>query len=195
MARPRKPISAPSLNPGQASYVLDRLVNERLVSPADINRYVDEMRREITDLESRLERLRAAHGGGGTESSGGGAAAPARRPGRPPGRRPGRPGRPPGRPGRPGRPPGRPKGSGANAGGAAGGGEAAAAGSGGEKRGRKRRARSAITAEQLASRQLQGRYLALVRQFPENRRTSYAKIAKEKGREAAIKDMQDALKK
>jgi hypothetical protein len=46
----------------------------------------------------------------------------------------------------------------------------------------------------LASRQLQGRYLALVRQFPAAKRAGYAKTAKETGREAAIKDMQDARK-
>jgi len=40
---------------------------------------------------------------------------------------------------------------------------------------------------------LQGRYLALVRQFPENRRAGFAKTAKEKGREAAIREMQDSL--
>jgi hypothetical protein len=34
-----------------------------------------------------------------------------------------------------------------------------------------------------------------VRQFGESRRAQFAKTAKEKGREAAIKDMQDALKK
>jgi hypothetical protein len=69
----------------------------------------------------------------------------------------------------------------------------ASAPSGGAKRGRKS-AKASITAGQLASRQLQGRYLALVRQFPENRRAQYAKTAKEKGREAAIQEMQDALK-
>jgi hypothetical protein len=74
-------------------------------------------------------------------------------------------GRRPGRPGRPGRPPGRP------------------------------RTRSAITAEQLASRQLQGRYLALIRQIPATRRGQYTKIAKEKGRQAAIDVMRDVLKK
>jgi hypothetical protein len=55
--------------------------------------------------------------------------------------------------------------------------------------------RAAITPEQLASRQLQGRYLALVRQFPATKRAGYAKTAKEKGREAAIKEMQDSLRK
>lgn len=227
MPRPRQ--NAPSgspLTPGQASYVLDRLISERRISPGEISRYVSEMGREITDLEARLQRLREAHGGsGGGSSSGGsssggrgagmsrgaasGASAPARRgPGRPPGRPAGSgrgPGRPPGRPAGSGRGPGRPPGSGRNAGtgagangggnqagGAQSGGGAQAGGRGGAKRGRKR---SAITPEQLASRQLQGRYLALVRQFPENRRSAFAKTAKEKGREAAIKEMQDSLKK
>ena len=70
---------------------------------------------------------------------------------------------------------------------------AAAAAGRGAKRGRRRR--SAITAEQLASRQLQGRYLGLIRQIPASRRGQYQKIAKDKGREAAIKEMQGALGK
>ena len=201
MARPRKNAGgtgsgSPSLSSGQASYVLDRLIAERRISPGEINRYVSEMGREISDLEQRLARLREAAGPAAAAAIAGVAAgiagaAAARR-----GRRPGRPGRPPGsgrKPGRPGRPPGRPAanaGAGANAGtGASGAGATAAKGG---KRGRRK---SAITPEQLASRQLQGRYLALVRQFAENRRTGFAKTAKEKGREAAIKEMQDALKK
>lgn len=63
------------------------------------------------------------------------------------------------------------------------------------QRSRRRRRRSAITAEQAASRQLQGRYLALVRQIPASRRSQYSKIAKDRGRETAIREMQDALKK
>jgi O6-methylguanine-DNA--protein-cysteine methyltransferase len=55
--------------------------------------------------------------------------------------------------------------------------------------------RKAITAEQVASRKLQGKYLSLVRQIPATRRSQYAKIAKDRGREAAIREMQDALKK
>jgi O6-methylguanine-DNA--protein-cysteine methyltransferase len=55
--------------------------------------------------------------------------------------------------------------------------------------------RKAITAEQAASRKLQGKYLSLVRQIPVTRRSQYAKIAKDRGREAAIREMQDALKK
>jgi hypothetical protein len=42
---------------------------------------------------------------------------------------------------------------------------------------------------------LQGRYLSLVRRFPANRRPGFARIAKERGREAAIREMQDLLKK
>ena len=61
----------------------------------------------------------------------------------------------------------------------------------GGRRGR----RGPITAQQLASRKLQGRYLGLIRQIPASQRARYAKIAKDKGREAAIKDMQSALNK
>lgn len=203
MPRPRNTASSP-LSHGQASYVLDRLIRERRVSSGDVSRYLDEMRQEISDLEERLNRLREAHGGasssgagaGASSSQGGGAAVPAPR-GRRPGRPAGRPGRPPGRPAGSGRGPGRPPRSasaGAGASGANAGGGAAAGGAakGGARGARKR---SAITPEQLASRQLQGRYLALVRQFPENKRAQYAKTAKEKGREAAIREMQDSLKK
>jgi hypothetical protein len=47
----------------------------------------------------------------------------------------------------------------------------------------------------LASRQLQGRYLGLIRQIPASQRGRYTKTAKERGREAAIKEMQSALRK
>jgi hypothetical protein len=53
----------------------------------------------------------------------------------------------------------------------------------------RRRRRSRITPEQLASRQLQGRYLGLIRQIPASKRAQYQKIAKERGREAAINEM------
>jgi hypothetical protein len=144
------------------------------------------MQSEINDLERRLEQLRAATSGaasGGGSATGG--AAPRRR-GRPPGSANRGPGRPPGSanrgPGRPPGRPGRPAASGASA--------AAAAPAAGRRRGR-----SAITAEQLASRQLQGRYLGLIRQIPASRRGQYQRTAKEKGREAAIREMQDVLKK
>lgn len=185
MPRPRKPVGASSpLSPGQAAYVIERLISERRVSPGDVNRYISEMGREISDLEERLNRLRAAHGGG-YSGSGSSAPAPARR-GRPVGS-----GRKPGRPAGSGKRRGRPPAS-ASADAGAAGAEGAPSRRGGKRAGKKR---SAITAEQLASRQLQGRYLALVRQFAEGRRAQYAKIAKERGREAAIREMQDSLKK
>ena len=176
--RPPQSPNAPQLTPGQASYVLDRLVSERRISPGEITRYVSDMHREISELESRLQSLRSAAAGG---------APPRRGPGRPPG-------------------------SGAFAGARRG--PQSAAGTTGRRRGRPpksasaapaaaaaapaargRRPRAAISPEQLASRQLQGRYLALIRQIPATRRGQYAKVAKEKGREAAIAQMQDVVKK
>ena len=202
MARPPRQYSG-SLSPGQASYVLERLIGERRVSANDIERYVKEMQSEISTLEQRLQRLRDAAGPAVVAAAAGIAAGAAgvvaatavRR-----GRKRGRPGRPPGRPGRP---PGRRGRSAASAGAAAGAGTGAANGGGAAatpararaRRGRKAGGGASITPEQLASRQLQGRYLALVRRFPESRRSYYAKVAKEKGREAAIKEMQDAAKK
>lgn len=155
MPRPRKAASRPDLTPGQAAYVLNRLVKERRISSADINRYVADLGNEISALERELERLRAAHGGGSTPVEAprrAAAAAPVRR--------------------RRGRKAGAKR----------------AAGAGSKKQA------SGLTPEQQASRQLQGRYLGLVRQFPQSRRAHYSRIAKEKGREAAIKEMLDARK-
>lgn len=78
-----------------------------------------------------------------------------------------------------------------------GGRRAAAAPASGEGSARpaKRRRRSKVTAEQKASRQVQGRYLGLIRQIPASKRAQYQKTAKDKGREAAIKDMAAALNK
>ena len=84
-----------------------------------------------------------------------------------------------------GRRPGRPPGGGASQKPAA-----ATAGAGGRKRRRRR-----LTAKGLASRQLQGRYLGLIRQIPASQRSKYTKIAKEKNRESAIREMQSALNK
>ncbi|MGN6186172.1 MAG: hypothetical protein ACTHQM_21275 [Thermoanaerobaculia bacterium] len=185
MPRPKSNPNPTPLSSGQAAYVLDQLIKERRVSQTDINRYVGNMGREISDLEARLQRLREAHGGSSASSSSSSASssAPAKRgPGRPKGYSPkaakGGKGAKAAKAAAPARP-------------AAASQSAPAAGAkGGGKRSRK----SPLTAEQLASRQLQGRYLALVRQFPEKKRAEYAKLAKEKGREAAIKEMQDARK-
>lgn len=149
MPRPRKPVSLPQLSAAQAQFILERLVNDRRVSPAEINRYMSALQREINALEQRLQSLRSAAGGAG---------APVRRG------------------------PGRPPGSGASAPAAGG------------KRRRRRRSAS-LSPEQRASRQLQGQYLGLIRQIPATRRAQYQKIAKEKGREAAIREMRSALNK
>src|SRR5437763_16681574 len=98
MPRPRLNAPAPQLSHGQAAYVLDRLVADRRISPGEVSRYVSDMHREISDLESRLDMLRS-HAGAAPSGSGSGAVTGARR-GRPPGRPPGsgkRRGRPPGR--------------------------------------------------------------------------------------------------
>jgi hypothetical protein len=55
------------------------------------------------------------------------------------------------------------------------------------------RRRHRITPEQLASRQLQGRYLGLIRQIPATKRGKFQKLAKDKGREAAIKALHSVL--
>lgn len=159
MPRPKQ--SSPSLSSGQASYVIDRMISDRRISPGEVIRYVSEMQREIDDLEKRLQSLKAAAGGGMISS---GAPAPRRR-GRPPGSRNRRTA------------------------------AAAPAAAAAAPKGRRGRRRSAITAEQLASRQLQGRYLGLIRQIPASKRAPYQRTAKEKGREAAIKEMQQALGK
>lgn len=174
MPRPRSNPPT-SYSHGQASYVLDRLISDRRISPGEVARYINDMQREINDLERRLEQLRAASNLGAVSEMGGLGPAAQRRRGRPPGSANRGPGRPPGRPGRP---PGRPP--------------AAAAAPAAPRR---RRGRSAITPEQLASRQLQGRYLGLIRQIPASKRGQYQRIAKEKGREAAIKEMQGVLGK
>ena len=185
MPRPPQSSNVPQLTPGQASYVLERLVSERRISPGEITRYVTDMHREISELESRLQSLRTAAAGG---------APPRRGPGRPPttgafvGRRRRGPQSAAGTTGRRrGRPP---KVAVAPF---AGGGQPAAAAAP-ARRGRPRR-RGSISAEQLASRQLQGRYLALIRQIPAARRPQYAKVAKEQGRETAIAQMQSVVKK
>ena len=208
--------SGTEVSGGQASYILNRLLGERRITASDVSRYMAEMGREIGELERRLNELRAAHGGkiaaaAGAIAAGAAAVTIARRRGRPPGRKNNatvtadaaaptgrRRGRPPGSGKKRGRPAGSSSataGAGATNTGTTGTTGASAPAGGAKKRGRKPKASSSITAGQLASRQLQGRYLALVRQFPENRRAQYARTAKDKGREAAIQEMQDALRK
>jgi hypothetical protein len=174
MARPRTNSSS-ELSSGQASYVLRRLISERRLSPGEVNRYLGDMHQEIADLERKLDDLKAAAGHPAGRSS----SAPASSAAGTPVRR-----------GRPGRPPGRPSKASAAASDASQ--ELPAAGKAGRKR---RQQGKELSAEQMASRKLQGRYLALVRQIPATRRGQYSKIAKESGREAAIQRMEEALRK
>ena len=159
MARPRSAASAPRLSPGQASYVIDQLLSERRISPGEITRYLNNMQREISDLEQQLASLRSAAGSSPRSPA---AAGPAR--------------------------PRRPAGSGRKRRRSA---KAAISAEGAPKR----RRRKAITPEQIASRQLQGRYLGLIRQIPASKRGQYQKIAKERGREAAVREMAQTLGK
>ncbi|HEU4521110.1 MAG TPA: hypothetical protein VFT12_03845 [Thermoanaerobaculia bacterium] len=131
----------PRLNPGQAAYVLERMVADRRISARDVSRYVSEMQREISELENRLMSLRQASSSSSTASSRG-------------------------------------RGSRAAA-----------------KAGATPRRRSRVSAEQAASRKIQGRYLGLIRQIPASRRAHFQKVAKDRGREAAIKELVSALGK
>ena len=133
MARPKA--AAPQLNPGQASYVLDRMIADRRISARDVERYESDMQREIADLEDRLQNLRQASANGGDTPQRARSARP----------------------------------------------------------GAKRRRR--VSAEQLPSRKIQGRYLGLIRQVPASPRGHFQKIAKDRGREAAIKELVSALGK
>lgn len=56
-----------------------------------------------------------------------------------------------------------------------------------------RRQRKPITAEQRASRELQGQYMSMIRQVPAERRDEIKSVAKEKGRQAAIDQMRTLI--
>lgn len=76
----KKP-AIPQLNAGQATYVIQKLVETRKVSYNDIVGVLAGMNREIRDLEIRLASLRAAQSAGMSVAP---AAAPAGRRGRKP---------------------------------------------------------------------------------------------------------------
>jgi hypothetical protein len=174
VARPRK---VPSLSPGQASYVLERLRRAGQVTAAQIRGYVADMGREIRDLEERLRRLRDAAGAavaerGSTQVGNGSPAAPGHSK-----RERARPGPTPNRSviATPAAVP-----------------SPAAAGQAAPKL---RKRRFTVTPAVLASREIQGRYLPLLNKFTGKRRARFAKTAKEEGREAAIMEMEAALKR
>ena len=56
-------ISTPvALSPGQAQYVLERLLRDRRVSLGEVARYAADIEREIAEIERRLAVLRDASG-------------------------------------------------------------------------------------------------------------------------------------
>lgn len=126
---PRQAVAS-DLTPGQALYVLDRLVRERRINVRDIARMASEMHQEIADLERRLAMLRPERTAVGRTA---GASGPARRKSRP------------------------------------------------------------ATAAVAASRRLQGEYMGLMRHITGRERARIKKIAAEKGREAAVKEMRTHL--
>jgi hypothetical protein len=171
VARPRK---LPSLSPGQASYVLERLRQARQVTAAEIRGYVADMAREIRDLEDRLRRLRdgaeTAVAERGTSKVGNGSPAARRR----------------GKRGRPTRvrsitPSNAPQ-------------TAVSSAAAAQPVPKRRKRKFTVTLAVLASREIQGRYLPLLNKFKSKRKEQFAKTAKEKGREAAIKEMEAALR-
>jgi hypothetical protein len=115
------------LTPGQAVYVLDRLVNERRISARDVSRMAAEMHQEISNLERRLAMLRAGSGGSGRGSSS------------------------------------------------------------------SRRSTGPVNPAVAASRRLQGEYMGLMRHITGRERARIKKIAAEKGREAAVREMRTKL--
>jgi len=51
-----------NLSPGQAAYVLDRLLAERKIAPGEVSTYLADLAEEIRDIEVRLVALRVAAG-------------------------------------------------------------------------------------------------------------------------------------
>jgi hypothetical protein len=47
------------VTPGQATYVINRLLAERRLTTSDVQHYLDELHREIATTEQRLTQLRA----------------------------------------------------------------------------------------------------------------------------------------
>jgi hypothetical protein len=68
MARPKQTAGV-NMTAGQAQYLVRRLIADRKVTEAQVNRYLSELTTEIASLEQRLEMLREAS----TERRAGGA--------------------------------------------------------------------------------------------------------------------------
>lgn len=58
------------VTPGQAQWVIERLLAERRISAKDVSQYLNELQGEIRDIEQRLASLREAAGNGPVASPG-----------------------------------------------------------------------------------------------------------------------------
>jgi hypothetical protein len=171
VARPRTPVN---VTPGQATYVLEKLRKAGRVTAAQIKGYLADMGREITHLEQRLKHLRDSAGSAETRPRGGAGEIPT------PFSKPAAAHVP--RRKRTAAPAARVLAA-----------SAVKEAETGKVAAKRRKRKFTVTPKVLASREIQGRYLPLLNKFSGKQKAAFAKTAKEKGREAAIKDMQRAL--
>lgn len=164
------------LTPGQAHYVLGRVVSDKKIRSREIDKYLSEMDDEIKQLESRLSMLRDAQG----SDDGAAEEAPTRPARKKRGRRKGR------KKAASTAAADKPASKGAKRGRKAAKGRKSAGKSG------KRASRKALTPEAQKSRQLQGQYISLIKRFSGKEKEKYRKLASEQGREEAIKQMRSA---
>ena len=57
-----RPANVPALTPQQARYILEKLIDEKVVSAADVRRHLAGMWQEMTFIEKRLSELRGIAG-------------------------------------------------------------------------------------------------------------------------------------
>jgi hypothetical protein len=157
-----------TFTPGQASYVVERLLAERRITPRDIQRYLAQLADEIRDIEARLEELWAAAPDVSVDAA------------RSPASRQSRARRSTGRRARNARPSTAPSESIASA---------------PVPRPKERRKRRQSSPAILAKMRTLGSYVGYIRQVAARKRPEFQKIAKERGYEAAIKAIRTHLGK
>ena len=158
MPQPKQPDQP--FTPSQALYILEKAIADRKISKSDVREYMASMHREISHLETRLSHLRSAIAGPIKDAIHRVEETVAGRLKR----RPGRPTRTTASAAKPSPP--------------------AKVSEIPPTKNQKRKKR--VSPEVRASRQLQGQYIAAIRQVPEKERPRFVEIAKAKGREAAI---------
>ena len=77
---PKNNAVSKEITPGEAHYVLDRLIGKRRVAPREVAQLVEQMHGEIKELERRLAALRQAAGSSTKEPAGRSLGNKARRP-------------------------------------------------------------------------------------------------------------------